>query len=70
MLEDERLKDTALESDRRCCANCFAAVLDMLFMCPYCATHFTVPARPDNEADLTPEDLVLNEDCDLMIAAE
>eukprot|EP00969_Alexandrium_andersonii_P056570 2494504-Alexandrium_andersonii.AAC.1 len=67
MLEDTRLKVSALESGRHYCANCFAAVLDMLFMCPYCAAHFTVPAREEDATDTAPEDLALNEERDLML---
>eukprot|EP00969_Alexandrium_andersonii_P119362 5277450-Alexandrium_andersonii.AAC.1 len=42
----------------------------MLFQCPYCATHFTVPRTAEDEVGVAPEDLVLAEDCDVMLAAE
>eukprot|EP00969_Alexandrium_andersonii_P335246 14816553-Alexandrium_andersonii.AAC.1 len=42
----------------------------MLFLCSYCAAHVTVPATDEDEIGVSAEDLVLDEDCDIMIAAE
>eukprot|EP00969_Alexandrium_andersonii_P187261 8274250-Alexandrium_andersonii.AAC.1 len=61
-LEDDRLSDTALKTNRHYCAGCYAPVLDLLFFCPYCTTHFTIP-RDANQMWGCEVDELLMETC-------
>eukprot|EP00969_Alexandrium_andersonii_P161081 7118789-Alexandrium_andersonii.AAC.1 len=61
LLEDTRLEGTALQFDRHYCAGCYGAVHSVLFLCPYCDTHLTVPKVADQSFDCPVEDLVTHE---------